>query len=220
MNDLMIDYRTLIRIESAELPQALRNAPPKAKGQWIFALLDIARTDHHPVNQEPGINLTLRLLFASRLLEFVDQELGTPERSTAIALECMKVARKAIEDNAREVPPLLRADAVVVRVLRCFRLTRTQALEVAREQRGRYLDALTAGLDRREFDHVVRVDGDSELNTINILLPKVRSFQENISDGNVADELNEWLDIHSELLLGDTVTGLLAARQERRPGRA
>lgn len=218
MNDPMIDYRTLIRMNSTELPQALQNAPPKAKGQWIFALLDIVRTDYYSVNEEPGIDLTVRLLFASRLLDFVDQELGTRDRSTTIALEYMKVARKAIEDDAQEVPPSLRAEAVVARALQCFLLTRTEALEVAGAQRGRYLDALTAGLEREEFNHAVRVDRDSELNTIVALLPKAHWFQGKITDTNIADELNAWLDTFPELPLGETVTELLNARREREQG--
>jgi len=213
MNNPMIDYRTLIRLDPTELPQALRNAPPKAKGQWIFALLDIARTDYYPVNEEPGINLTVRLLFASRLLDFVDQELGAPDRSMIIALEYMKVARKAIEDNADEVPPSLHADAVLARTLQCFRLTRAQALEVAGARRKRYLDALTAGLEGEEFRRTVRVDGDSELRTITVLLPEARWFQGNVTDRNIADELNAWLDIYSDLSLGDTVADLLNRRR-------
>lgn len=218
MNDLMIDYRTLIRAESSELSQVLRNAPLKAKGQRVFALLEIARTDYYSVNEEPGINLTVRLLFASRLLDFVDQELGAPDRSTSIALEYMKVARKAIEDDAREVPPSLRADAVVGRALQCFSLTHAQALEVAGAQRGRYLDALTADLEGEEFDRAVRVDRAPELNTISVLLPKARWFQENITDGNIAKALNAWLEIYSDLSLGDSVTELLNARRERSQG--
>ncbi|MFC9645983.1 hypothetical protein ACFTZF_47120 [Streptomyces mirabilis] len=215
MNNPMVDYRTFIRLDSAELSQKIRrNAPPKAPGQWIFALLDIACTDYYSVNQEPGINLAVRLLFASRLLDFVDQELGV-HNPFFVTRAYMKVARKAIEGGAHEVPHSLTADAVTARTLRCFRLTRAQALEVAGARRDRYLDALTAGLEGEEFRRTVRVDGDTELNTVTVLLPKARWFQGKITGRDIAGELNAWLDIYSDLELGDTVAELLNRRQRR-----
>ncbi|MDG4857014.1 hypothetical protein P8605_02370 [Streptomyces sp. T-3] len=213
MDNPLDDYRALVTLDLAELRQALRNSSPKAKGQWIFALLDIARTDYHPVNQETGINLEMRLLFASRLLDFVDQELSTPDRSTTITLEYMKVARKAIDGGAREVPPSLHADAVVRRALTSFRLNRMQALEMATAQRNRYLDALTSGLGDEELNHAVSMERGSELQAIIVLLSECRWFQEEITDRGIAGELNAWLDICPDLSLGDTVAELLNRRQ-------
>lgn len=216
MNNPMIDYRTLIGLDSIELTGALlRNAPQKAPGQWILALLDIACTDYYPVNQESGINLTVRLLFASRLLDFVDRELGAPD-PIIVTRAYMKVARKAIEDGAHEVPPSLQADAVVASALQCFRLTRAQALEVAGARRNRHMEALTAGLEGEEFHRAVRGDRESELLTITVLLPDARWFQEKVTDRNVAGELKAWLDIYSGLELGDAVADLLNRRRRGR----
>ncbi|MET8637816.1 hypothetical protein [Streptomyces sp. NPDC004680] len=211
----MTDYGALIGLGPAELSQGLRRmAPPKGVGQWILALVDIACTDYYSVNQEPSINLTTRLLFASKLLNYVDEELDAPN-PVILTRAYMKVARKAIEDSAHDVPASLQADAVVARVLRCFRLTRTQALEVAGAQRDRYLDALTARLEEEEFRHAVRVDGDEELQTVAVLLPEARWFQREVTDTTTAGELDAWLGIHPELTLGGTVTELLNRRLRR-----
>ncbi|MFI6084721.1 hypothetical protein ACIBBB_27755 [Streptomyces sp. NPDC051217] len=216
MKNPMTEYSTLIRLDPAELPQSLRRgAPPKAPGQWIFALLDIAYTDYYPVNQEPDISLTVRLIFASKLLGFVDEELDAANPTT-VTLAYMKIARMAIEENAHDVPSSLLPDAVVARALRCFRLTRTRALEVAKARRDRYLNALNEDLEEDEFMRAVRVDGDSELQTIEVLLPEFRQFQENVTEAHIADDLNAWLGINSELALGDDVEKLLGVRRRRR----
>ncbi|QFQ99303.1 hypothetical protein F9278_27700 [Streptomyces phaeolivaceus] len=212
MSNPMVAYRVLIRAESNELTQALKEkAPPKAPGQWILALLDISCTDYYPVNQEPGIGLEARLLFASRLLEFVEQELDLPD-PIVISRAYMKVARKAIEDGALQVPPSLHADAVVASMLQRFTFTRQQAVDVAETRRSRYLDALTAGLEEEEFLRAVCVDGASELVAITALLPTARWFQGKITDKTIADELNAWLDTYAELELGDAVAELLDRR--------
>ncbi|MGW6958764.1 hypothetical protein [Streptomyces chartreusis] len=216
MNNPMIDYRALVRLEPAELSQGLwSSAPPKSVGQWIFALLDIACTDYYPVNQEPGIDLTVRLHFASKLLNFVEQELDAFD-PLIVTRAYIKIARKAVEDSADVVPPSLQVDAVIARTLRCFRLTRAQALEVAGAQRKRYQDALAAGLEGAEFDHAVRVDGDSDLQPMVVLLPEARWFQGKVSDRGIAGELDSWLEVYSGLTLGSTVTDLLDIRLRRR----
>ncbi|MFF5161418.1 hypothetical protein ACFY3N_35470 [Streptomyces sp. NPDC000348] len=177
MNNLMIDCRVLVRLDSAELSQELRSsAPPKFLGQWIFALLDIACTDCYPVNQEPGINLTVRLQFASELLKFVEQELDAID-PLIVTRAYIKIARKGVEGNAGIIPPSLKVDAVRVRTLQCFRLTPAEALEVAGAQRSCYQGALAAGLEGGEFDHAVRVEGYSDLQPMLVLLPEARWFQ-------------------------------------------
>ncbi|MGW6792422.1 hypothetical protein [Streptomyces chartreusis] len=216
MNNPMTDYRALVRVDSAELSQSLRSsAPPKFVGQWIFALLDIAFTDYYPVNQAPDINLTVRLRFSSELLKFVEEELDASDQ-LIVTRAYIKIARKAVEDGADVIPSSLQVDAVMARTLRCFRLTRAQALEIAGVERNRYLDALAAGLEGEEFDHAVRVDGGSDLQPIMVLLPEVRWFQGKISDRGIAGELGEWLDIYSDLTLGSVVAELLDLRLRRR----
>jgi hypothetical protein len=102
----------------------------------------------------------------------------------------LKIARKAVEDSADVIPPSLQVDAVIARTLQCFRLTRAQALEVG-AQRNRYQGALPAGLEKEEFDHAVRVDGDSDLQPMVVLLPEARWFQGKVSDPAIAKELSE-----------------------------
>lgn len=216
MNNPMIDYRTLVRLDPVELSQDLwSSAPPKHVGQWIFALLDIACTDSYPVNQESGIDLTVRLLFASNLLNFVQQELETFD-SDIVTGAYLRVARKAVEDSAAKMPPSLQVDAVIARLLQSFRLTRAQALEMAAEQRSRYQGALVAGLEKEEFDQAVRVDRGSDLLSIVARLPGARWFQGKVSNPVIAQELGEWLDVYSDLTLGSAVAELLDKRLRRR----
>jgi hypothetical protein len=217
----MTDYRTLIGLEPDQLSAALwRLSPPISparRARWILALADIAFTDYYSVNQDPGVGLTVRLSFASRLLDFIDRELEIPNW-TDIADEYTRFSRKAIEDGAQEIPPNLQVDSVVARMLECFALTRLQALQVASVRRERYLDALTADLQGEEFDRAVRVHGAAELLTINYLLSRSRWFRGKVSDADIARELHAWLDIFAELELGDPVAELLGNRMRRIQG--
>ncbi|WP_328743812.1 hypothetical protein OHT57_00575 [Streptomyces sp. NBC_00285] len=218
MNSPIADYRTLIRLEPPQLQAALwRLSPPLPPGRrapWVLALLDIAITDSYPVNQEPDVEITMRVWFASRLLDFIDHQLEIPHWER-IADTYVSFARKAVEDGVQQIPPNLTADYIVGRALQRFSLTRTQALQVAAEERERYLEALTAGLRGEEFRRAVRVDGVTALFVIRNLLSEVRWFQGKVVDRDLAEELDSWLDIHSDLGLGDTIAGLLAARIQR-----
>ncbi|MEV5063273.1 hypothetical protein AB0K94_19565 [Streptomyces sp. NPDC053794] len=214
----MTDYSTLIRLDSAELTRALRRlAPPHAPGQWIFALLDIARTDYYPVNQDRRISLTARLAFASRLLDFVTRELR-PRDAALVAREYLKVARHAIESAAQEVPPALQTDAVVARALECFALTREQAMSVATERRFRYADALSSDLSEADFNSAVRTQGDKELSAITHLLQELQWFQGKATDKAIADKLKSWIEIYPRLTLGREMTTQLNTRQKRLRG--
>ncbi|WP_329258485.1 hypothetical protein OG223_37465 [Streptomyces sp. NBC_01478] len=217
----MADYGTLIRLEPAQLSEALwRLSPPMSPGRrarWVLALVDIAFTDYYAVNQKSDIDLTMRLAFASRLLDFIDRELEIDAQAD-IAGEYMRFSRKAMNDGVRDVPRNLQVDSVVARVLECFSLTRVQALQVAGIRRERYLDALTAHLQGEEFDRAVRVPGVAELLVLNNLLSEVRWFQEKVSDVNISGELTSWLDISADLALGETVAQLLASRRGRVQG--
>ncbi len=177
-------------------------------------MLDIAITDSYRVNQERDVDLATRLGFASRLLDFLDRELGV--RSWAnIAPEYVKFSRKAIEDGALRVPPNLQADYVVSRALDSFSLTRAQALLLAQEERERHLAALTADLEGEDFIRAVHLQRGPELFNIRNLLSSVRWFRGRVADADLAAELDAWLDISSGLMLGDTVAQLLAERIHR-----
>ncbi|WP_037783193.1 hypothetical protein [Streptomyces sp. HGB0020] len=211
----MVDYRMLIRLEPSQLSEALwRLSPPLSSGRrarWVLVLLDIAITDYYPVNEDPDVNPTMRIWFASRLLDFIDRELEVPNWHQ-IAHWYVAFARKAIEDGVRDLPQNLQADYIVGRALECFALTRDQALQVAEKEREHHLDALAAGLEGEEFSRAAHVEGAGELNAIRLLLSDVRWFQGRVVDTDLAAELDSWLGIYSDLGLGDAVAQLLAQR--------
>lgn len=214
----MADYRVLVRLAPTDLPNALwQLSPPLSRAhraRWVLVMLDIAVTDSYPVNKESGIDHATRIHFASHLLDFLDRELEMPSWNH-IAHEYVIFARKAIEDGVEDVPANLRADHLVRRVLDCFPLTRTQALELAMKERERYHGALTAGLEGEEFRHAVRVEGDADLFTIRNLLSDVCWFQGKVADADLAAELDAWLSICSDLELGEDIAELLGDRIRR-----
>ncbi|WP_234542263.1 hypothetical protein [Streptomyces shenzhenensis] len=222
LNSPISDYRMLVRLEPTQLSEALwRLSPPLSHGRrarWILVLLDIAITDSYPVNEEPDVDLTMRIGFASRLLDFIERELQIPDWSR-IADEYVGFARKAKEAGLRDIPLNLKVDSVVGRISGCFSFTRQQAVQVADARRERYLEALTADLEEEEFNRAVQVDGVAELLTIINLLSLSRWFQGKVVDVDLAEELDAWLDVHPDLELGDAVARLLAERRRKIQGR-
>ncbi|MEU6476134.1 hypothetical protein ABZ858_04450 [Streptomyces sp. NPDC047017] len=216
------DYSSLIRVEAEQLPEALRRlAPPVSPGRqarWVLTLVDIAFTGYYPVNEEPGIDLELRLSFASSLLDFVEQELDVHD-PVAITREYIRFARLAVEEGAREVPASLQVDAVAARLLHWMPCTREQALRAAGVRRDRYRRALEAGLPQgEEFDRAVSFEGGAALLAVIVLLAEFPWFKEKVTDRGIAREVESWLDIAPELELGVEVEELLASRRRRRPG--
>ncbi|MEV5874841.1 hypothetical protein AB0L75_11520 [Streptomyces sp. NPDC052101] len=216
------DYRSLIRIEPQQLPEALRRlappVPPGRRARWVLTLVDIAFTDYYPANKEQGIDLELRLAFASSLLDFVEQELDVHDPVT-ITREYIKFARLVVQKGAREAPASFQVDAVAARLLDGIPCTREQALRAAGVRRGRYRRALEAGLSQgQEFDRAVSFEGGAELLAVIVLLAELPWFQEKVTAGDLAREVRAWLDIAPQLELGDDVEELLANRRRRRAG--
>ncbi|WP_143076654.1 hypothetical protein [Streptomyces sp. MUSC 14] len=216
------DYSSLIRIAAPQLPDALRRfalpVPPGRRARWVLTLVDIAFTDYYPANKDQGIDLGLRLSFASILLDFVERELNVHD-PVVISREYIRFARLAVDEGARDVPASFRIDAVAARLLGCFPCAREQALRAAVVRRDRYREALNAGLQQgEEFDRAVSFEGGAEFLAVTVLVAELPWFRGKITDRDIAREAEAWLDIAPELGLGDDVEELLAVRRRRSGG--
>ncbi|MEU7059002.1 hypothetical protein [Streptomyces sp. NPDC046197] len=216
------DHGSLVRIEPAQLSEALRGfappVPPGRQARWVLTLVDIAFTDYYPANQDQDIDLERRLSFAASLLDFVERELGVHDL-VIITREYMRFARLAVDEGARDMPASFRVDAVAERLLDCLPFTREQASRAASTRRDRYLRALGAGLPQGEgFDRAVSFEGGVELRAVLVLLEKLSWFQGRVADTDLAREVEAWLDVVPELGLGSAVEELLSSRRRRGTG--
>jgi hypothetical protein len=176
-------------------------------------MFDNALTGSFPGNSESPEDVRRRIDLAVTLIRLAEQTRTGP--AVSIIKWYLRCARQAAEAGVSPIPAAVTVDAAVRRALEFFGLSPAQAVRVADDRRRELIDALRATPSGND----VVLPGKAsykQLADITSLLTDLAWFTGKVKDGELAGQLQTWVDLRDQLRPGPEVAQYTSARMQAR----